>query len=619
MSPPFGTALTDSGTRFRLWAPGARRVELCLDETRLALQALDGGWFERTVPGVGAGTRYGYRIDDDIEVPDPASRFQPEGVHAPSVVVDPRGYRWQYDGWRGRPWHETVLYELHVGSFTPEGTYDGVRDRLDHLVELGITAVELMPLAAFSGTRNWGYDGVLPFAPDARYGTPNDLKRLIDAAHGKGLQVFLDVVYNHFGPDGNYLHIYAPAFFTDRVVTPWGAAIDFTRPEVREFFIHNALYWLEEYRFDGLRLDAVHAIVDASDRHILEELAERVRRRFTGERTVHLVLENDANQAHYLDRDAMGRPRLYTAQWNDDIHHALHVLASGESGGYYADYADRPLARLARCLASGFAYQGEPSRHRDGEPRGEPSAHLPPTAFVNFIQNHDQIGNRAFGERLQQLAEPAAVRALAAVTLLAPGIPLLFMGEEWAASTPFLFFCDFHDDLADAVREGRRREFARFPEFHDPATRERIPDPNAEETFTGTVLDWSERDHSPHAEQLAAYRELLRLRHTEITPRLAGMSGHAGTIHPLDGALWVSWKMDDGGTLHLIARLDAGARTGTALQLPGRLLYTTDPAAREALTRGELSPWTVLWLLDEANPATPATSANAGQVRATGQ
>ncbi len=589
---PFGAALTDAGTRFRLWAPGAQRIQLCLDDGVLDMQPRDAGWFEHTVAEAGAGTHYRYRIDDGIEVPDPAARFQPDDVHGPSRVIDPHAYVWQHDDWRGRPWHETVFYELHVGSFTPEGTYDGVRERLDHLIDLGVTAVELMPLAAFSGSRNWGYDGVLPFAPDASYGTPDDLKHLIDAAHGKGLQVFLDVVYNHFGPDGNYLHVYAPPFFTDRVETPWGAAIDFGRPEVREFFIHNALYWLEEYRFDGLRLDAVHAIVDDSDPHVLEELAERVRERYTGEREVHLVLENDANQAHYLGRH-------YDAQWNDDIHHALHTLATSESGGYYADYADRPLARLARCLASGFAYQGEPSRHRDGEPRGEPSAHLPPTAFVNFIQNHDQIGNRAFGERLHQLAEPAAVRAVAAVTLLAPGIPLLFMGEEWAATQPFLFFCDFHDELADAVRDGRRREFERFPEFSDPATRERIPDPNAENTFKQTILDWTETERAPHADRLTFYRELLRLRRDEIIPR-AGMAGHAGTVHPLDGALWVSWILGEGSTLHLVARLAATTRSGSAMQVPGRLLHATDPTAREALTRGELPPWTVLWSLVDA-------------------
>ncbi|MDX1607013.1 MAG: malto-oligosyltrehalose trehalohydrolase, partial [Candidatus Competibacterales bacterium] len=495
--------------------------------------------------------------------------------------------------WHGRPWHETVLYELHVGSFTSAGDYDGVRARLDHLVEIGVTAVELMPLADFAGERNWGYDGVLPFAPDSAYGRPDQLKRLIDAAHGRGLQVFLDVVYNHFGPDGNFLHHYAPAFFTERLSTPWGAAIDFSRPEVRAFFIHNALYWLEEYRIDGLRLDAVHAIIDDSDPHVLEELAERVRAHFGDEREIHLVLENDANQARYLDRDDNGRARHYDAQWNDDIHHALHTVATGESGGYYEDYIDRPLAHLARCLASGFAYQGEPSPHRDHQPRGESSAHLPPPAFVNFIQNHDQIGNRALGERLTQLAELAAVRAIAAIALMAPGVPLLFMGEEWAASQPFLFFCDFHDELADAVREGRRREFARFPEFRDPAARERIPDPNDPETFARTVLDWREPQRRPHAEQLAFYRALLRLRHDHIVPRLPGTAGHAGTVHPTQGVLRVDWTLGDGSTLHLLARLADSPRSGAALPMPGRRLYTSDPAADPA--HGALPPWTVIW------------------------
>jgi 1,4-alpha-glucan branching enzyme/maltooligosyltrehalose trehalohydrolase len=596
---PFGATLEDKGTRFRLWAPGAQHVQLCLPSTVLDMAAVGDGWFERLVTEAGAGTHYRYRIDGGMEVPDPAARYQPGEVHGSSLVVDPSSYAWQYPDWRGRPWQETVLYELHVGSFTPQGTYAGVCERLDELIDLGITAIELMPLATFSGQRNWGYDGVLLFAPAACYGTPDDLKHLIDTAHGKGLQVFLDVVYNHFGPDGNYLHVYAPSFFTERVHTPWGVAIDFARPEVREFFIHNALYWLQEYRFDGLRLDAVHAIFDDSQPHILTELAERVRQECDTERHVHLVLENDANQAHYLDRRTDSTILHYTAQWNDDIHHALHVLATGENGGYYADYADRPQAHLARCLTAGFAYQGEPSAHRDGELRGQPSAHLPAPAFVNFIQNHDQIGNRAFGERLHHLAAPAAVKAVAAVTLLAPGIPLLFMGEEWAASTPFLFFCDFHDELADAVRDGRRREFARFPEFQDSATRERIPDPNAEQTFRQSVLNWAERQQSPHAEFLAHYRELLQLRQQEIVPRLAHMPGHAGTVHPFAGALWVSWVLGDGSTLHLIARLNADEHDGSALQAPGRLLYATDPTAPQALEQGHLPPWCVLWLVEE--------------------
>ncbi|HEY6863977.1 MAG TPA: malto-oligosyltrehalose trehalohydrolase, partial [Burkholderiales bacterium] len=440
---PFGASPKDGGARFRLWAPAAKTVELCLGDETLAMDRDPEGWFE-TVRPAGGGERYRYRIDSDLLVPDPASRFNPDDVHGPSELVDPLAYEWRDAAWRGRPWEDAVIYELHVGTFSAEGTYAGVERRLDELAGVGVTAVELMPLADFPGTRGWGYDGVLPYAPDASYGRPEDLKRLVDGAHARGLMMFLDVVYNHFGPDGNYLHSYAPRFFTDRYRTPWGAAIDFEDERaVREFFVHNALYWLEEYRFDGLRFDAVHAIHDASRPDIVEEIADRVRAGPGRERAIHLVLENDANRARYLERGPDGRPRRYTAQWNDDVHHAFHVLLTGESDGYYSDYADRPAARLGRCLTEGFAYQGEPSPFRDGEIRGEPSAHLPPTAFVSFIQNHDQVGNRALGERISRLAPEAALEAAMAVLLLAPSPPMLFMGDEFAAATPFLFFCDF--------------------------------------------------------------------------------------------------------------------------------------------------------------------------------
>ncbi len=469
---PFGPLLESDGVRFRLWAPGAKKVDVVLvgqdQEHSVVMSATQDGWHEVLVPEAGPGSLYRFRINDGTLVPDPGSRFQPEDVFGPSQVVDTAGFSWENPDWKGRPWVETVLYELHVGTFTPEGTYDGVRARLPYLKELGVTAVELMPLADFPGHRNWGYDGVLPFAPDSAYGTPEDLRRLIDEAHGLGLMVFLDVVYNHFGPEGNYLHLYAPRFFTEAHQTPWGAAIDFSVPQVREFFIANAVYWLREYRFDGLRLDAVHAIQDDGPVHILEELAQTVARVLPQDRHVHLVLENDANQARFLAREGAGNPKYYGAQWNDDIHHVYHVLGTGETQGYYADYADNVLDRLGRCLAQGFAYQGEPSPHREGEARGEPSAHLPPEAFVAFIQNHDQIGNRALGERLTRLAPEEKRTALTAMYLLSPQIPMLYMGEEWASEQPFPFFCDFQGDLAEAVREGRRKEFAAFPEFADP-------------------------------------------------------------------------------------------------------------------------------------------------------
>jgi len=497
---PFGAeAVAGGGVRFRLWAPGAKSVDLALPGKSISMKAND-GWYEHVEPQAGPGTRYRYRIDGELLVPDPASRFQPEDVDGPSEVVDPQAYKWAAHAWTGRPWTEAVIYELHVGAFTPEGTYAAAAKKLKALVDLGVTAIELMPLADFAGKRNWGYDGVLPYAPDSVYGRPEELKALIDAAHGLGLMVLLDVVYNHFGPKGNYLPRYAPQFFTDRHQTPWGAAIDFSKDSVRKFFIHNVRYWLEEYRFDGLRFDAVHAIIDESPRHILDEICASVP---AGK---HLVLENDANQARFIG------PGKYTAQWNDDSHHGYHVLATGESDGYYVAYADAPAKHLARCLAEGFAYQGEESPFSK-EPRGEPSAHLPPSCFVDFLQNHDQIGNRAFGERLTQLSEEKKLKALSAIQLLAPSPPLLFMGEEWGCTQPFLFFCDFEGELGEAVRKGRREEFSRFASF-----RNSIPDPLAESTFRQCVLDWTKRD----AGWLSHYKKLLQLRVRAIAPRRFG-------------------------------------------------------------------------------------------------
>jgi malto-oligosyltrehalose trehalohydrolase len=503
-SMPFGAeVLAGGGVRFRLWAPAAKQVDLVIERGANAVAPLkkaSEGWFECTDAQAGPGTLYRYRIDGDVLVPDPASRFQPRDVDGPSEVIDPHAYKWGDSTWKGRPWSEAVLYELHVGTFTTEGTYAGLAKKLKHLADIGVTAIELMPLSDFAGRRNWGYDGVLPYAPDSAYGRPEDLKALIDAAHGTGLMVFLDVVYNHFGPKGNYLSRYSPQFFTERYKTPWGAAIDFANPFVRQFFVHNVLYWLEEFRFDGLRFDAVHAIIDESPRHILDEIRGAV------PPAKHLVLENDANQARFIG------PGRYSAQWNDDSHHAYHVLATGESDGYYVAYADSPARHLARCLAEGFAYQGEisPFSH---EPRGEPSAHLPPSCFVDFLQNHDQIGNRALGERLTVLSQERALKALTAIQLLAPSPPLLFMGEEWGCKQPFLFFCDFEGELGEAVRKGRREEFARFAGFKGS-----VPDPLAEGTFKQCVLDWNKRDPG----WFAHYKKLLQVRARAIAPRKFG-------------------------------------------------------------------------------------------------
>jgi len=590
---PFGAeSRADGSVRFRLWAPAATRVEVVLDgvRDRLPMQRVDSGFFELVTPRAGAGSRYRYRIDDQLDVPDPASRSNPDDPQGASEVVDPRAFDWRDDSWKGRPWHEAVIYELHVGAFTPTGSFVAAIERLPYLSTLGVTAIELMPLADFPGTRGWGYDGVLPFAPDASYGTPDELKRLVEAAHGHGLMIFLDVVYNHFGPEGNYLHAYAPTFFSDRHQTLWGKAIGFDGEHsrvVRDFFIHNTLYWLEEYRFDGLRYDAVNAIRDSSQPHILEEIAAAAHAGPGSERLVHLVLENDDNAAHYL------RPReaaLYRAQWNDDAHHALHVLATGERDGYYADYVPRPAAHLARCLAEGFDYQGAVSAFRHGRHRGEPSSSLPPTAFVNFLQNHDQIGNRAFCERITALAPERVVRCLTAILLLAPQPPLLFMGQEYGAATPFQFFCAFDEKLGAAVARGRREEFARFAGFASAAERERIPDPNDPATFARSRLDWSELEAPPHAAWHGFHRALLKLRHRHIIPLLTRLPGGAGTRRSLsDTAFEVVWRSERGERLTLFANV---GETGVAASLDasGELIYALPEGAPRDAT---LEPWSM--------------------------
>ncbi len=562
---PFGASLTAiDRTRFRLWAPAQDTVSVALEDGPVVpmTRSVD-GWFEATAQ-CGAGTQYRYRLTDGTLVPDPASRRQTPDVHDPSVVTDPCAYTWRHTEWQGRPWEEAVIYELHCGLL---GGFRGVMRELPRLKSLGITAVELMPINDFPGQRNWGYDGVLLYAPDASYGTPEDLKALIDAAHDLGLMIFLDVVYNHFGPDGNYLSLYAPQYFRADKQTPWGPAIDFHRREVRQFCTENVLYWLMEYRFDGLRFDAVHAI---EDQDWVDEMAATVRRTVEPGRHVHLVLEHH-NDASHLEKDC-------DAQWNDDGHNVLHVLLTGEHAGYYADYAERPAEKLVRCLAEGFCYQGGYAAYTNSV-RGMASGHLPPSAFVLFLQNHDQIGNRAFGERLTSLVQPLALEAAISLLLLCPQVPLIFMGEEIASRTPFLFFTDHHAGLADAVRKGRRSEFAQFAAFADPETRELIPDPNDIRTFEASAVH---PDIELCEERNALYRRLLALRHSAIIPRLNGARAiDARTLGPR--AVIARWRMGDGATLTLASNLDAmpasfmppkapllfSSRPGEAGQLPG--------------------------------------------------
>lgn len=593
-----GPQLSAEGTSFRFWAPRARRVDLVIDEVgapalRQQFTAARDGWFETLARGIGPGARYRFRIDDELDVPDPASRFQPEGVSGPGEVLDPRAFVWPRSEWHGREWHEAVLYELHVGTFTREGTYSAATAYLDDLARTGITAIELLPLNTFPGRWGWGYDGVLLYAPHPAYGRPEDLKRFVQAAHERGLMVLIDVVYNHFGPEGNYLHCYAEDFFTAAHHTPWGSAINFAHPIVRQFFIQNALYWLNEYRFDGLRIDAVHAMFDDGDTHFIDELVDSVRRGPGSERHVHVVLENHHNESRRLGR----KGRVMVAQWDDDFHHPAHVLLTGEKDGYYRNYADRPVEHLGRVLAEGFAYQGE-VYPTDGHRRGESSTSLPPTAFVSFAQNHDQIGNRAFGERLTQLAPAERLHAGLAVLLLSPQIPMLFMGEEYGALQPFLYFCDYQGDLAKAISEGRRNEFASFGMFADEQQRERIPDPNARGTYLASQLDPSDRERSPHREWLACTRDLLRVRAEYVVPLIPDIIDGAAQYEADGCMLTVTWQLRGGKALSMQANLGDASRPAAHA---GDLLYSTAGASASG---AEASAWEVRIFLD-AVPGTP--------------
>jgi len=546
----FGASRAGPVSSFRLWAPALNQVTIeWHDGTRSEMAATGSGWFEFRAD-VPFGTRYRFRLPDDTAVPDPASRRQEEGIEGWSVLTDPDDYLWRCEDWRGRPWRESILYEIHPGL--ADG-FAGVERELPRLAKLGITALELMPVADFPGMRSWGYDGVLQFAPAAPYGSPAALKQLVDRAHELGLSVFLDVVFNHFGPDGCYLHAYAPQFFRQDAETPWGAAIDFDRPEVRAFYIACAIQWLDEYRIDGLRLDAVHAIPSTD---FLMEFNREVRKALPADRHIHLVVENEDNDAALLP--------AFDAQWNDDFHHAVHVLLTNETATYYAGFAPDPARHLARILAEGFAYQGETPPSRD-RPRGTLSGHLPPACFVNCLQNHDQTGNRLFGERLLALADPAAVRVAAALLLLAPQIPMLFMGEELGSRTPFLYFTDHKEELAQAVREGRKREFA----HQDPGSGGQPLDPNLAETFAASQPVPGEDSEA----WLALYRNLIALRGKHIIPDLDDCrSTGAEALAPQ--AVRAGWRM--------------GARDWTLLVNFGEEAVTTMiPAGSAVFSLGE--------------------------------
>jgi maltooligosyltrehalose trehalohydrolase len=524
------------GARFRVWAPAASAVEVLLlkdgsPEQIYPLQPERDGYFAAYILGAGAGTTYRYRLDGGEIYPDPASRFQPEGVHGPSQVVDPAAFGWTDAGWAGVALADLVIYELHVGTATPEGSFDGLIDRLDQIAQLGVTAIELMPVADFPGARNWGYDGVALFAPARAYGGPEGLRRLVDAAHARGLAVILDVVYNHLGPDGNYLRAFSPHYFTDRHHTAWGDALNVDGPSsrsVRDFFIANALHWVHEHHLDGLRLDATHAIIDDSLTHLIAELAATVRASLPADRHFLLIAENEQHDPAIVlpagvaaqplnDDPAPVRAWGLDGIWADDFHHQVHVALTGERDGYYADYTGR-MADLAATIRQGWFFQGQESTYL-GRAWGRPADHVAPAHFVYCIQNHDQVGNRALGERLSHDVGLDAYRAASALLLLGPHTPLLWMGQEWAASTPFLYFTDHSAELGRLVTEGRRREFAAFSAFSGAF----VPDPQDESTFMRSKLRWAERADEPHRSTLSLYRDLLALRRTH--PALRDRSG----------------------------------------------------------------------------------------------
>ncbi|MGH8047084.1 MAG: malto-oligosyltrehalose trehalohydrolase [Chthoniobacterales bacterium] len=490
----------------KVWSPLSKNVELVLDAGTVPMTRDNRGWWNAA--SLPAGTKYRFNVDGKGPFPDPRSAWQPDGPHGTSVVVDHSVFKWRDENFVAKPLSDAVVYELHTGTFTPEGTYSAAAKKLEYLRDLGVTHVELMPLATFPGSRGWGYDGVSLYAPHPAYGIPDELKAFIQHAHDHGLAVLLDVVYNHLGPDGNFLGAFAP-YFTDRVKTPWGDAVNFDgehSDEVRAFFVGNALMWMRDYHFDGLRLDAVHAIFDQSATHVLELLAERVAElsAITNRKLI-LIAESDFNTPRLVQSVAIGGYGL-DAHWEDDFHHALHAFFTGEKGGYHADFGT--LAQVAKSLEQAYVFDGQYSVFRKRS-HGRPPLHVNASQIIVFAQNHDQTGNRALGERLSHLLELETLKATAALVLLSPFVPMLFQGEEWGADTPFLYFTDHHNELGRMVTEGRRREFASF-DWHG----KEVPDPQSPETFERSKLQWSELDDANHRELLEWHRSLIALRRT---------------------------------------------------------------------------------------------------------
>lgn len=598
-TPSLGAWPEDGGTRFRVWSPESTNVELLVERagaptTAVPLARGDDGTFSALVPGVTTGDRYRYRVDGEGPFPDPASRYQPEGVHGPSEVVDPGRFVWTDREWRGIARDELVIYELHVGTFSPEGTFAGAAERLPQLAQLGVTAIELLPLADFAGERSWGYDGVALYAPARSYGTPDDLRRLVDAAHRLGIAVLLDVVYNHFGPVGNYTLAFSKFYLSTTRSSAWAACVNLDGEQsdmVNAFFIENALHWLHEYHLDGLRLDATHSLHDDRDPNFLQRLVDEVHASGL-DRPAWLIAEDHRNL------DAMVRPREeggwgLDGVWADDFHHQVRRLLAGDHEGYYADYSGT-ADDLAATIEQGWYYTGQYSAHLD-ERRGTDSAGLEPDRFVTCLQNHDQVGNRAMGDRLHHEIEPAAYRAATALLLCTPHTPLLFMGQEWAASAPFRYFTDHDAELGHLVTEGRRREFRHFRAFADPEARERIPDPQARSTFEASRLDWSERDREPHASTLRLHERLLHLRRREPALRCGPVGGHSARALGPDSIL-LRRSSPNGPDHLLVARLrGAGAvdlppETAPAAGAWEVVLTTEDPSFAPDPTPPTLEP-----------------------------
>lgn len=556
MQKTWGPSVSKDGKiQFHLWAPAEESVTLLSGENEIALQPQENGWHRIETDLVRPGDPYLYRLADGTRIPDPASHAQQGTLYGPSIVPDHERYRWRNDGWTGRAWEEAVLYELHIGTFTPEGTFRAAIERLPHLLHAGITAIEIMPVAHFAGERGWGYDGVLHYAPHTAYGTPDDLKALIDAAHGHGIMVFLDVVYNHFGPAGNVLPRIAPSFFHPERHTPWGAALAFEEEAVRRYFIENALHWIIDYRIDGLRLDATEQIVDQSESHMLLEMAETIRQAVPN-RLVHLVVEDQTNRKGLLNRDG-GIVHYYTAGWNDVFHHALHIIATQEGCGHYARYTGDIDAVLREATARGFILNDR-EKDRVGAPPQDP---LPQQVNVNFLQNHDQIGNRAFGERLSTIADPTLLQVMTALLFLAPPIPMLFMGEEFGERRPFLFFADFDGDLAEATRKGRVDEAEKFGGMPEGTTVQDLPDPISEDAFLRSKLDWDLAASPDGLRQTDFVRSLIELRRNRIVPLLkAGGIAEPHILPAEAGILAIDWRFPT-ATLGIRANMSCEART----------------------------------------------------------